>query len=281
MTLQIDLPRKFVCRTYQDAAWKAIVDGKKRLVCCWHRGCGKDLMFLNALIIKMIKEPGVYLHCFPNYSQGKKAIWNSLHNTHEGESMSYLDHFPAELIESKNSSEMMIRLINGSIYCVMGVDGKNAQRGRGMNPRCVIMSEYAFMDPSAWQTIEPRVTMNNGTAIFLSTPNGQNHFYELYNHAKNNPKEYFSSFLTVEDTKAVDEEHIEKLRKEGWPEDFIQQEYYCSFTRGRKDHIMVSKSKKLEKRTELQIYPSIPPFLAILAGILALEILRRFGYFSL
>lgn len=228
----VKVPHKFRCRQYQDKAWLAIRGGMKRLVCCWHRGCGKDLLFLNALIEQMTLHPGVYLHCFPNYTQGKRAIWDSVHNTDDGEAMSYLDHFPEPLIASKNSSEMMIKLKTGSIYCVMGLDGKNAQRARGMNPRFVILSEYAFMDPESWYTIEPRITQNNGTAIFLSTPNGQNHFYSLYNYAKSNPKDYFSSFLTIEDTGTVTKEHIENLRREGVPEDFIQQEYYCSFTRG-------------------------------------------------
>jgi len=218
------IPHKFKCRPYQDDAWTAIENGCKRLVCCWHRGCGKDLMFLNALIVQMILHPGVYLHCFPNYSQGKRAIWDSIHSTDDGDSLGYLEHFPEELIASKNSSDMMIKLKTGSVYCVLGLDGKNAQRARGMNPRFVILSEYAFMDPESWYTLEPRITQNNGTAVFLSTPNGQNHFYQLYNYAKSNPKEYFSSFITIDYTLTVSKQHIENLRREGVPEDFIQQE---------------------------------------------------------
>lgn len=179
-----------------------------------------------------MSEPGVYLHCFPNFNQGKRAIWKSVHNDDKGNSLSYLDHFPKGAVKHQNSSEMMITLKNGSIYCVMGIDGKNAARARGMNPKDVILSEYAFMDPESWRTIEPRVLQNKGTAIFLSTPNGQNHFYELYNIAKNDKKNYYSSFLTIEDTKTITPEEIEQLRIEGVPEDFIQQEYYCSFKRG-------------------------------------------------
>ena len=267
---RVKVPHKFKCRFYQDDAWKAIRNGHKRLVCCWHRGCGKDLMFLNALIEQMTYHPGVYLHCFPNYSQGKRAIWDSVHETHEGEHMSYLDHFPEELIASKNSSEMMIKLKTGSVYSVMGLDGKNAQRARGMNPRFVILSEYAFMDPSAWQTIEPRITQNNGTAIFLSTPNGQNHFYQLYNHAQQNPDKYFSSFLTIDDTQCVSQSHIEDLRREGWPEDFIQQEYYCSFTRGAEGSYygkQIQKARDEDRITLLSINQSLPCYTAWDIGI--------------
>jgi|SRR5580692_5107898 phage terminase large subunit len=269
-TLQVTVPHKFRCRPYQDAAWRAIRNGVKRLVCCWHRGCGKDLMFLNSLIELMTEKPGVYLHCFPNYSQGKRAIWNSVHQTDEGESMAYLDHFPDVLIESKNSSEMMIKLKTGSIYCVMGVDGKNAQRARGMNPTGIILSEYAFMDPMSWQTIEPRITQNNGIAVFLSTPNGQNHFYQLYNYAKTKPEDYFTSFLTIEDTHTVSKEHIENLRREGVPEDFIQQEYYCSFTRGAEGSYygkQIQKCRDEGRITDLNVNSCLPCYTAWDIGI--------------
>lgn len=232
---EITLPYMFEPRPYQLPILAALDQGKKRIVACMHRGGGKDLMALNWLIKTAMQKPAVYLHCFPSFSQGKKAIWNSVHNTDEGEPMGYLDHIPPELIKSKDSSEMRVTFINGSVYCIMGMDGKNANRARGMNPSCVIMSEYAFMDASAWYTIEPRVSQNNGAAIFLSTPNGQNHFYDLYNYSiseEGKKTGWFGARITLDDTNALDASHIEGLRSQGYPEDFIQQEYYCSFTRG-------------------------------------------------
>jgi len=230
---EIEYPFQFKCRPYQIPAWKALDKGASRVVCAWHRGAGKDLFALNYLIWRAMDKPAVYLHCFPKYSQAKKSIWSSVHQTDEGKAMAYLDHFPKEVIKYKNSSEMRLELINGAIYQVMGLDGKNATQARGMNPTFVILSEYAYMDPESWYTIEPRVSQNKGTALFLSTPNGQNHFYDLYNYAKSgNSKEHFASLLNIENTGILDTSHIDKLRSEGVPEDFIQQEYYCSFTRG-------------------------------------------------
>ncbi len=216
---------------------------------------------MNFLLNEAIRNRGVYLHCFPNYSQAKRAIWKSVHNDHEGNGMAYLDHIPEALIKSKNSSEMMIELINGSIYCVMGIDGKNSQRARGMNPTSIILSEYAYMDQTSWQTIEPRVKQNNGTAIFISTPNGQNHFYDLYQNAKNDPKNYFSSLLTINDTGCLTDEDIELTRKEGTPEDFIQQEYYCSFRRGAEGSYygkFIQKARDEERITNLPIRTDRP-----------------------
>lgn len=258
---EIILPYKFEPRDYQLEALEAMDGGKKRAVLCWARGLGKDLLAMNYLIKKAMEKPGVYLHCFPNYNQAKRAIWKSVHETHEGEPMAYLDHIPKELIKHKNSSEMMIQLTNGSIYCVMGLDGKNAMRARGMNPTFVILSEYAFMDMESWHTLEPRVKQNDGTVIFISTPNGQNHFYELYNWAKNDTKNYFCSLKTVEDAKTLIPDDIEQLRREGVPEDFIQQEYYCSFTRGAEGSYygkQIQRARDENRICSLPIIPDVP-----------------------
>lgn len=258
------LPYKFEPRPYQLPFLAALDQGKKRVVGVLHRGAGKDLMALNWIIKTAVLKPGVYLHCFPKYSQGKKAIWNSVHNTDDGESMSYLDHIPDELVKSKDSSDMRITFKNGSVYCVMGMDGKNATQARGMNPSCVIMSEYAFMDPESWYTLEPRVRQNNGTAIFLSTPNGQNHFYHLYNFAKTtDKKEYFATLLTIDDTKAVDPKELDDLREQGYPEDFILQEYYCSFTRGAQGSYygkQIQEARDDDRICSMPIDKSLPCF---------------------
>jgi hypothetical protein len=213
-------------------AWRAILKGKRKIVLCWHRGAGKDLFALNVAALLAYDSPGVYLHTFPQYKQGKRAIWDSIHDNDDQSSVPYLDHFPKETIISKNSQDMSLKLYNNSIYSVMGLDKKNAQNARGMNPKFIILSEYAYMDPESWYTLEPRISQNQGTVIFLSTPNGQNHFYHLYNYAKSHPDEYYCDLKTIDDTNTLPLSHIEKLRDQGYPEDFIQQEYYCSFTRG-------------------------------------------------
>jgi phage terminase large subunit len=264
------IPHKFVPRHYQLPLLKPLDNGIKKNIWCLHRGAGKDLLALNYLIGCALKKRGVYLHCFPNYSQGKKAIWKSNHSTDDGDVVAYLEHIPEQLIKSKNSSEMVIEFVNGSIYCVMGLDGKNANRARGMNPNFVILSEYAFMDPESWYTVEPRVTQNNGTVIFASTPNGQNHFYHLYNHAKSNPKEYFSSLLTIDDTSVFPSNFIQSKRDEGIPEDFIQQEYYCSFTRGSEGSYygkLIQNARDEDRVTSLSISSDLPCFTAWDIGI--------------
>ncbi len=261
MTQEIIIPYKFVPRDYQLEAMEALDSGIKKAVITWGRGLGKDLFAMNYLIKKAVEVPGVYLHCFPNYNQAKRAIWKSVHETHKGETMGYLEHIPKQLIKHKNSSEMMIQLTNGSVYCLMGLDGKNAARARGMNPSFVILSEYAFMDPESWQTVQPRVEQNKGTVIFISTPNGKNHFYELYNWAKHDNKNYFCSLKTVEDAGTLNADQIEQIRREGVPEDFIQQEYFCSFERGAQGSYygkLIQKARDDNRILDFPIFSDLP-----------------------
>lgn len=267
--MEITLPHKFKPRLYQIPLLHALESGKKKAVVVWARGLGKDLVAMNYLVQRAMEEPGVYLHCFPNYNQAKRAIWKSVHDTHDGEAISYLDHIPPEIIKHKNSSDMTIQFINGSVYCIMGLDGKNAMRARGMNPKFVILSEYAFMDAESWHTVEPRVKQNDGTVIFISTPNGKNHFWELYDYARLDDS-YFTSFQTVEDAKTLSSKDIEQLRREGVPEDFIQQEYYCSFERGAEGAYygkLIQKARDENRILDLPIDTDLPVHTAWDIGI--------------
>lgn len=128
----------------------------------------------------------------------------------------------------------------GKVYCVSvpsGVikvrrNGKEMWSGNslmGTNPQGVVFSEYALQDPRAYQYIRPILMANDGWALFLSTPRGKNHLYELYEIARNSP-EWFAYKLTVEDTGHISLHDIAKEREDGlMSEDLIQQEYFTSF----------------------------------------------------
>jgi hypothetical protein len=103
----------------------------------------------------------------------------------------------------------------------------------GTNPNLCIFSEYALQDPRAYQYIRPILAANDGIALFLSTPRGKNHLFELYEIASHSP-EWFVHKLTVNETQHISLHEIEKEKAEGiMSEDLIQQEYYTSFTMGQ------------------------------------------------
>lgn len=219
---------RFQPRSYQLPVIKALEEqGYKKIICTWPRRAGKDILAFNLLIRAALRLTAVYFYIFPTYAQGKKVLWDSITN----DGTRFLDYIPSELVESTNSQEMKIKLINGSLIQIVGSD--NIDSLVGTNPRGVIYSEYALQDPKAYQFLRPILTANNGFAMFISTPRGHNHFHDLYQIATNNPKDWFVSRLTVEDTGHIPLWEIEKEKADGlMSDDLIQQEYYCSFDLG-------------------------------------------------
>src|ERR1700676_1368727 len=215
MISQVELT--FQPRTYQIPIIRALNSGTKRAVWVVHRRGGKDVTAFNWCILQLILNPGwTAFHILPTYSQAKKVIWDS--STNDGQRI--LDYIPAELIESKNGQEMKIRLINGSLYQLIGSD--NIDSLVGSNPKIIIFSEYAIQSPAAWDYLRPILVVNKGYALFISTPRGKNHFYDLLNMARGQ-KDWFTEVLPISTTGVLSDEDIDKMRKEGVSEEHIQQ----------------------------------------------------------
>lgn len=170
---------------------------------------------------------------FPTARQARKAIWDGI----DKDGLKVMDHFPKEVVVSKNETDMKITLTNGSIYQLVGTD-MGLDWLVGTNPVGLLFSEYPIMSPKAWDFLRPIIRENDGIALFVYTPRGQNHGHRLYEMAQNNDQ-WFCSKLTVEDTRrdsdgedgsrVVSADDLEEERREGMDEQMIQQEYFCSF----------------------------------------------------
>jgi phage terminase large subunit len=230
---KLTIPYNFQPRQYQIPLFKAFDAGIKRGVCCWHRRAGKDKCGLNLFIREMFKRKGQYYHLFPTARQARKAIWDGI----DKDGLKVMDHFPKEVIVSKNETDMKITLTNGSIYQLVGTD-MGLDWLVGTNPVGLLFSEYPIMSPKAWDFLRPIIRENDGIALFVYTPRGQNHGHRMFEMAQNNDQ-WFCSKLTVEDTRrdsegedgsrVVSADDLEEERREGMDEQMIQQEYYCSF----------------------------------------------------
>ena len=233
--------------------------GGKRAMTVWHRRSGKDLMWLNQTIKRMLLAPfcGTYLHIFPKLTQGRRDLWDAK-TSPDSDGRPFRAHFPPNLVMESSETEMQITLrpmphqkpqpipdgkggqkTVGSIYQIMGTDRESLENIRGINSAGVVFSEYPDQDPAAWESIiEPVLLENKGWAAFDFTPKGKDHAYKLYEAAKNNP-EWFTQTLTIDQTyrdgpgesgeRVISQKQIDDLRLRGAPEEVIQQEYYCSF----------------------------------------------------
>lgn len=121
------------------------------------------------------------------------------------------------------------------------------ERGKGVG----VKNNHIFLDEvskyknfwQGWQEIlRPTLTDLQGGATFISTPNGFNHFYDLYN-MEVKDSDYKSFHFTSYDNQHLPVEEIEKARKE-LPEDRFAQEYLADF---RKKEGLVYKEFKRDK----------------------------------
>lgn len=222
---QVSLPHLFRPRIYQYNLLAALDSGTKRACAVWARRHGKDVTVLNWVIKSLYQEKKTCFYCLPTFSQARRVIWDSINN----DGMKILDYFPAEIVEAKNVAEMKITLTNGSVFQLIGSD--QYDRLVGTNPKIVVFSEAALSNPKAWEYIKPILTVNDGVAIFISTPRGKNWFFDLYQMASRS-EDWFCEKLTNADTGLVPRGEIEKLRAEGMSDELVQQEFYCDFSRG-------------------------------------------------
>ena len=227
--INITLPYSFVPRSYQVPIMSALDSGYKRAVQVWHRRSGKEKTDINIIAKKMWERVGAYYYVFPEFSQGRKVLWDGA----DKEGFRFLDHFPQMILEGPpNNTEMKLRAKNGSLLQIIGSDRYDAVLGT--NPIGMVFSEYALQDPACWGYFRPILAENDGWAIFNFTPRGENHAYDLYELAKSDPANWFVDLRTVDDTHAIDldvlsRERAEIVRLYG-NDALYRQEYFCNFS---------------------------------------------------
>lgn len=135
---------------------------------------------------------------------------------------------------------------------------------RGQSFHFLVIDEVAMMRNfwSGWlEVLRPALTDTKGHAMFISTPKGFNHFYDLYNLQEEDDN--FQSFhATTFDNPYIDPSEIEDARKQ-LTEDVFSQEYMADF---RKQEGLVYK----EFNREMHLYDdktSRPPIVEVMCGV--------------
>ena len=197
-------------RWHQMKLWRYLEDGGRRAMAVWHRRAGKDEVCLHWAATQCVLRPANFVHCLPEYEQGRKAIWNAV-NPHSGRRR--IDEaFPHAMRESTNDQGMTIRMHTGATWSVIGSDRYDTSLV-GTSVAGIVFSEFALANPSAWAYARPTIEENDGWAIFITTPRGRNHAHEMFKHAQQAPG-WFCELLTAEDTGALTREQLDEALRE-------------------------------------------------------------------
>lgn len=206
-----------------EARFKVVVAGRR---------FGKTVFAINELINNSLIYPNTRNWCIaPTYRQAKEIAWKML-----------FYYLPVEVISKKNEVELSVDLIQGSTITLKGADTPDSLRGVGLN--YAILDEYAQMKEEVWdEIIRPMLIDSKGSALFIGTPLGYNHFWKLYNKERDDT-DYKSFHFKSIDNLAIEGiiEEVEKARLETDPIRFSQ-EYEANFEalvgRPRFDHVVL------------------------------------------
>lgn len=221
----------FQYRTYQQKTFELIESGQyKKFFLHWPRRSGKDAFCFTYLINRALKEKGLYSYILPLKNSARKIIWDGgVH--HDGQLTKFLDMIPKKLVKRKNSSDMKIELINGSVIYLDGAD--NFDRLRGIFLSGVVFSEFAFGKSSeGFDVISPVMGQSGGFMLVNTTPNGRNFSWQKFQRFKGDDQWYCSletcqTLLDEQGERYISEKQIENSISDGLSPGKIRQEFYC------------------------------------------------------
>ena len=180
------------------------------------RRFGKTFLAINELA-KFARYPNQKcLYIATTYRQAKGVIWDDL--------LQLL--YEKNWVKKVNLSDLTVTLVNNSIITLRSSDNNTALRGTKWN--FISLDEYASMDPSTWDSIlRPTLSDTQGHAMFIGTPYGRNHFWDLYNNA-NTLDDWSSYQFTTAEGGNVAPEEIEAAKRDMAEREF-NQEYNATF----------------------------------------------------
>lgn len=194
---------------------------------------------------KLTSENKVY-YVAPTADQARRVMWPKLRNL-----LGYKNQ--GGFIVRENVNDGWIELVSGRQIYIKGADNPDSLRGEGYSQ--VVLDEYADMKQMVWEEIiEPALMDVEGDALFIGTPKGKNHFFQLFMGAleKPVPPNWDAEDMGMETPwddweafhfKSVDNPLLSRnelkrvLAGRGGSRDHIRQELEASFVSGAGKHL--------------------------------------------
>ena len=181
------------------------------------RRFGKTFLSTAELLARALaaKDQNVW-YVAPTYKAAKEIAWEML-----------ISQIPSDYIERTNETSLTINLLNGSSISLKGAEKPDNLRGRSLN--FVVMDEFADMRKEAWfEVIRPSLSDRQGGALFIGTPKGRNHFYDLWGKGVDHDDGWSSHQYTTLEGGNVPSAEIESAKAD-LDERTFEQEYGAKF----------------------------------------------------
>lgn len=190
-------------------------ESRFRVAACGRR-FGKSYLAMNEMA-KFARFPDQrILAVAPTYKQCKNIWWSDLKGM-------LLDR---NWVKKINESELQITLVNNSTITLRSSENYDALRGGKYN--FIVLDEFADMNPDAWyQVLRPTLSDMQGHALFIGSPKGRNHFYDMWLNANSTEDWCAWQFTTLEGGN-VPETEIESAKRDLDDRTF-EQEYLAQF----------------------------------------------------
>tara|TARA_Y100000592_G_C5461052_1_gene314008 strand:+ start:472 stop:1674 length:1203 start_codon:yes stop_codon:yes gene_type:complete len=196
---------------------KSIIEDQHQYKCISAgRRWGKTHLALLWLLDGYIEPNQRRWYVCPTYRQGKTIVMPMLRDIARN-----------TLGCTINESELTIRFANGAEVAIKGAENEDNLRGVGLSK--VVLDEFAFMKPHVWQEIIlPMLSDTKGQAFFIGTPDGINHFYDVFLRGLGDDPDWKSWQFKTIDGGFVDKNILESNKK-NMDERTWKQEFEASF----------------------------------------------------
>ena len=181
------------------------------------RRTGKSRIAAWMLIVNALQaDKGHVFYVAPTQGQARDIMWQTLLE---------LAH---PVVTSSHINNLQIKLVNGATISLKGADRPETMRGVSL--AFLVMDEYADMKPEVFeQILRPALADQKGGALFIGTPMGRNHFYDLYKYAELEDDESYQAWhFTSYDNELLDPDEID-LAKKSMSSYAFRQEFMASF----------------------------------------------------
>ena len=166
------------------------------------RRTGKSRLAAWMLILRALQtEKGHVFYVAPTQGQARDIMWQTLLELGN------------PVIVNSHINNLQLKLVNGATISLKGADRPETMRGVSL--RFLVLDEYADMKPEVFeQILRPALADQKGDALFIGTPMGRNHFYDLYQYGElGDDPTYKTWHFTSYSNPLLDSEEIDVAKK--------------------------------------------------------------------